>query len=132
MKKLLTIAMLLLAAQILVAGQPRLVKATLEPVEVSPGGTIKLYIEFTGSSSDLKEVYLTVREYPWDYPKIPLTPVKGKKNVWADDGQLPYETPAGTYHFDINAIDKKGKEIVSKGFEESETGKAGTIKMIVK
>ena len=46
------------------AAQPKLVKAWVEPEEAAFGDSINLYVGFSGSAKDLKEVYLTVREYP--------------------------------------------------------------------
>lgn len=126
---------LTLAMSILVscAGQPKLVKAYVEPEQASPGDLIKMYVQFTGSSQDLKEVYLTVREYPSEYPRIELysSPDDGQ-NLWSEDGEIPWEASPGSYHLDINAINKDGKEIISEGFEENWAGKAGTIVLQVK
>lgn len=119
--------MLFSIAVIAYAGQPKIKKTILEPEEAAAGDSIRLTIQFTGKHEDLKEVYLTVREYPYEYSKILLQPVEGKKNTWVVEETIPYEAPTGTYHLDVNAIDKDGNEIIEKGFENNSTGKAGTV-----
>jgi len=126
-KSLLILVAVFCVGQLAFAGQPKLVKAWVEPEEAAIGDSVKLYVEFTGSAKDIKEVYLTVREYPYDYPRIDLQPMGTKKNLWFKEGEIPYDAYSETYHLDINAFTKKGKEIVTKGFEENSTGKAGTI-----
>ena len=118
-------------ASLATAGQPKVIEAKISPEKATVGEKITVTVEFSGTAKDLKQVYLTVREYPYDGPTIVLRPVKGKKNIWSAEETVPYEAPAETFNLDINAVDKKGKEIVSKGFENNYTGKAGSVKLEV-
>ena len=113
------------------AAQPKLVDAKITPEKASVGDKVTVTVEFSGKAKDLKQVYLTVREYPYDGPTIVLKPVEGKKNVWTAEETVPYEAPAETFNLDITAVDKKGKEIVTEGFEDNYTGKAGSVKLQV-
>ena len=56
------------------ANQPKLIETMIEPEFVTPGDSIYISIQFTGKQSEMKEVYLTVREYPYDFPMIKLLP----------------------------------------------------------
>ncbi|MBN2091814.1 hypothetical protein JW964_19520 [candidate division KSB1 bacterium] len=135
MKKVIIMTLLMLAVlvQLIFAEQPKLKEAAVKPNEAAIGDTIKVTVEFTGVRKDIREVYLTVREYQYDYPRIPLAAdTTCKKNIWAMKGPIPNEAPPELFHLDITAIDKEGKEIVTKGFEQSYTGKAGTIELKVK
>ena len=110
----------------------QLLQAKIGVPKVLAGDDAPLSVEFSGKRTDLKEVYLTVREYPDMYPRIPLKlDPASNKNRWIFTINVPYDAPPDTYHLDINAIDKDGKEIVTKGFETNETGKAGTIELKV-
>ncbi len=81
----------------------------------------------------MKEVYLTVREYPYDFPMIKLLPKENSDmNLWADDLVIPYDAYPGEYHLDINAFTNSGEEIVTEGFEDNSTGQTGTIIVKVK
>ena len=80
MKKALSfLVALFVMTQLSFAAQPKFVKSWTEPEEVGSGKTVTATVEFTGSQKDLKEVYLTVREYPYDYHNIYLKPIEGKK-----------------------------------------------------
>ena len=125
--------MVLIAAPICFADQPKLVTSAIEPDSVAAGQFVKISVEFSGTKEDLTEVYLTVREYPEDFPKIPLHTAEGEeKSLWAEEGEVPWDAPMGTVHLDINALDKDGKEVVSEGFEDNDTGRAGTIELNIK
>ena len=113
------------------AGQPEFVEATITPDVAAIGDTVSVTVEFTGEAEDMEKVYLTVREYPYDGPIIPLRPVGGDKNVWAVEDTVPYDAPAETFNLDITALDKEGKEIVTPGFEDNRYGKAGSVKIEV-
>jgi hypothetical protein len=129
----LTLLLVIILIQFSYAEQPKLKEAAVKPTEAAIGDTIKVVVEFTGVQKDIREVYLTVREYQYDYPRIPLVAdTTCKKNIWAMKGPIPDEAPPELFHLDITAIDKEGKEIVTKGFEQSYTGKAGTIELKVK
>lgn len=124
---------LLLCSLMACASQPKLMKATVEPEEASPGDLLTMSVQFSGTSDDLQAVFLTVREYPSEYPRIELYPTgTSAENLWSEDAEVPWEATPGTYHLDVNAIDKKGKEIVTKGFEDNWAGKAGTIVVKIK
>ena len=115
------------------ASQPQLVETMIEPEFAAPGDSIYLSIQFTGKPSDIKKVYLTVREYPYDFPMIKLLPKeKSDLNLWADGLLIPYEADPGEYHLDINAFLDSGEEIITEGFENNSTGKTGTIILNVK
>lgn len=133
MKKVaLTLSALFLIASLAMAGQPKLVKASITPTKAAIGDSVKVKVEFTGKQSALKQVYLVVRGYEYDTDAIVLKPQAGtKKSIWVADQIIPYEAPAETFHLDVNAIDKKGKEIVTKGFENNSTGKAGSVELTV-
>ena len=132
-KVLIMLIALVMSILISCASQPKLVKAYVEPEQASPGDLIKMYAQFTGSAKDLKAVYLTVREYPSEYPRIDLYPGTGDdQNLWSEDGEIPWEASPGMYHLDVNAIKKDGEEIVSEGFENNWAGKAGTIVLQIK
>ncbi len=112
--------------------QPTVKSATITPTEVTPGDTVTMEIEFSGKTSDLKEVFFRVREFPNEAPARNLQPAKNRKgNVWVLVSEVPYEAPAQTYHLDVTAIDKDGEEIVTKGMEEQSTGKAASVTMKV-
>ena len=134
MKKLIIIAVLIMCIPLVVsAKQPKLKSATIEPKIAATGDTVKIAVEFTGKVKDIKELSFIVREYPYDYPRTYLTPVKkSKKNIWLVQGPVPWDAYAQTYHLDLKAIDKKGKEIITKGFEKQTTGRTGTIEFKVK
>ena len=134
MKTALFITILLSLSLLMSCGsQPQLVKATVEPELVSPGDQVNFQVKFTGKKEDMKQVYLTVREYPYDFPMIPLDPDNSSsENVWKSTGDVPYEAYPGEYHLDINAFLKDGKEVVTQGFEDNTTGKAGSILVKVK
>ena len=132
MKKSAFILVALLLLTSLVAAKPELVQASISPEKASVGDKVKVSVEFTGKKADLKQVYLTVREYPYDGPTIVLKPIEGgKKNIWVAEQNVPYDAPAETFNLDITAVDKKGNEIVTKGFEDNSFGKAGSVKLVV-
>ncbi len=131
-KTILTFVALFLITGMAMAKQPKLVKATITPSKASIGDSVQVKVEFTGKKSDLKQVYLVVRGYEYDTDAIILQPDENsKKNIWVAEQVIPYEAPAEVFNLDINAIDKKGKEIVTKGFENNSTGKAGTVELTV-
>jgi len=134
MKKLIIIAVLIMCIPLVVsAKQPKLKSATIEPKVAATGDTVIIAIEFTGKVKDVKEVSFIVREYPYDFPRTYLTPVKkSKKNIWKLVGPVPWDAYAQSYHLDLRALDKKGKEIVTKGLEKQSTGRTGTIELKVK
>lgn len=133
MRNILLIAVaLLVATSFLFAEQPKLVDAKIEPTTASAGDSVKIVVEFTGKKDDLKKVFLTVREYPDEGPTIYLKPCEDcKKNVWEMAQRVPWDAPAETFHLDITAVDKDGKEVVTKGFENNYTGKAGSVTLKV-
>jgi hypothetical protein len=115
------------------ASQPKLVETMIEPELAAPGDSIYLSIKFTGMHTDMKEVYLTVREYPDDFPMIKLLPKeKSDLNLWTNELVIPYDAYPGEYHLDINAFKNGGEEIITEGFENNSTGKTGTIIVKVK
>jgi len=134
MKKLFIIAVLILCVPLIVsAKQPKLKSATIKPEVAATGDTVKITVEFTGKAKNIKEVSFIVREYPYDYPRTYLThDKKSKKNIWILEGPVPWDAYAQSYHLDLRALDKKGKEIVSEGLEKQSTGRTGTIELKVK
>jgi hypothetical protein len=113
--------------------QPKLINAQVEPELAAVGDSIMLNVIFSGSKDDLKGVYLTVREHPYDYPMIRLFPDdRSEKNEWSLKIRVPYDAYAAKFHLDINAFDKEDHEIISEGFENNSTGKAGTILLEIK
>ncbi len=134
MKTIFLIAAILsLSLLISCSSQPKLMQAVIEPELASPGASANVQVEFSGNKSEMKNVYLTVREYPYDYPMIELLPNdKSDSNSWSLDMPIPYEAYPGEYHLDINAFLQDGKEIITEGFEDNSTGKAGTILLKVK
>ena len=115
------------------SSQPKLVQTSIEPELLAPGESANVTVEFSGNQSDMKQVYLTVREYPYDFPMIELEADKSSNaNLWKLDMAVPYEAYPGEYHLDINALLKDGNEIITEGFETNSTGKAGSIIIKVK
>ncbi|MBN1998738.1 hypothetical protein JW935_14360 [candidate division KSB1 bacterium] len=133
MKKIIPVAFVLLFLKHLCfAGDIVLKEAKIEPSVISTGDTVRVSILFSGTVNDLKEVYLTVREYTEEYPWIPLEPdTTSAENFWSETGIIPDDASGLSFHLDINAVDKDGEEIVTQGFEDSATGKAGTIEVYV-
>ena len=134
MKKLFFIAVLIMFIPLVVsAKQPKLKSATIEPKVAATGDTVTITVEFTGKAKSIKEVSFIVREYPYDYPRTWLThDKKEKKNIWKLVGPIPWDAYAQSYHLDIRALDKKGKEIVTKGLEKQSTGRTASIEFKVK
>ncbi len=133
MKNLLLITLaLLVATSFVFAGQPTVVEATIDPATASAGDSVKISVEFTGKKADVKKVFLTVREYPDEAPTFYLKACeKSDKNVWGSAQRVPWDAPAEKFHLDVTAIDKDGKEIVTKGYENNYTGKAGSVTLKV-
>jgi hypothetical protein len=124
---------LLMGLLIACSGQPKLMQATVEPEIASPGESITLQVQFSGTYTDMKNVYLTVREYPYDYPMIELSPDMSETgNRWKKEVTVPYDANNGEFHLDINAFVRSGEEIISDGFENNSTGKTGTIILKIK
>ena len=134
MKKLSLIVLVAMSLPfVLSAKQPELKTATIVPTEAATGDTVKITVEFTGKATDIKEVSFIVREYPYDYPRTYLTLDKAsKKNIWMLQGPVPWDAYAQSYHLDLRALDKDGKEIITKGFERQSTGRTGSIEFKVK
>ena len=134
MKKLILVAVLIMCIPlVLSAKQPKLKSATIEPKIAATGDTVAVVVEFTGKAKDIKEVSFIVREYPYDYPRTYFThDKKEKKNIWQLVGPVPWDAYAQSYHLDVRALDKKGKEIVTKGLEKQSTGRTATIEFKVK
>jgi hypothetical protein len=132
MRTLVAVGFLLLTVCLALAEQPKVVQTTISPQKASVGNSVKVTVEFTGKPSDIQKVYLVVRGYEYDTDPYPLKPAaKTDKNIWSVKEPVPYNAPAETYHLDINAMDKNGDEIVTKGFETNSSGKAGSVKLTV-
>jgi len=132
-RTILMILSVLLFAGLAFAGQPSVKEATIAPKELSVGDSVTMVVEFTGKKSDIKEVFGYAREYPYDSPRITLMPAEtGKKNTWHLSTTIPWDAPSETYHLDFTAIDKDGKEIVSKDMPETAIGKTFTLVLTVK
>ncbi|HPG41738.1 MAG TPA: hypothetical protein PLP19_20790 [bacterium] len=130
MKKILVVlSLFLLIATTVFAKQPKFKEATMIPQAAAPGDSVTLTVEFTGKIKEISKVFLTVREHPYDAPQFILQPDKSqkKKNIWMLKTIVPWDAPSESVNLDITAIDKKGKEIVSKGLENQATGKAGSV-----
>ncbi len=130
-KTALILVVLFTLASLATAAQPKLVEAKITPEKAAVGDKVTITVEFTGKAKDLKQVYLTVREYPYDGPTIVLKPVEGKKNIWTAEENVPYDAPAETFNLDITAVDKKGNDIITEGFENNYTGKTGSVQLEV-
>jgi hypothetical protein len=132
-RTILAMLILLCFAVAIYAGQPKLVKAEIKPAVAEPGETVKMTIELTGKANDLKEVSFVIREYLYDQPRRYLSPLKdSKKNVWVLEETVPYDAPYDIFHLDVRALDKKGKEVVSEGLEDNETGRTAAVKFEIK
>ncbi len=133
MKKIVLISvMVLLVAGMAFAGQPKLVKATINPEKASIGEKVTITTEFTGKASDIQSITVTVREYPYDAPEIILeNDVATDKNIWTASMKIPQDAPNEAFNLDIKAIDKNGKEIVTKEYEKNYWGKTGSVKLTV-
>ncbi len=135
MKKILVVLFLsLLISVTAFAKQPELKEATMVPQAAAPGDSVTVTVEFTGKHKDIHKVFLTVREHPYDAPQFSLLPDKSqkKKNIWMLKTIVPWDAPSECVNLDITAIDKKGKEIISKGLESQTTGKAGSVTFEIK
>jgi len=135
MKKVLVVlSLLLLIATTVFAKQPKLKEATMIPQVAAPGDSVTVTVEFTGKHRDIQKVFLTVREHPYDAPQFSLLPDKSQKknNTWILKTIVPWDAPSESVNLDITAIDKKGKEIVTKGLENQTTGKAGSVAFEIK
>lgn len=132
-KQFLFTLSILFVAGIALADQPKVKVAKIEPAVATVGDTVKMVVEFTGKQKDLKEVSFIVREFQYETPRYYLKADKNsKKNRWILMQPIPYEAPSQVYHLDLRALDKDGKEIVTKGYEKQVTGKAGSVKLEIK
>ncbi|MDZ7722251.1 MAG: hypothetical protein U5R06_05330 [candidate division KSB1 bacterium] len=130
--KSIVMSLLLFTSVFAFAGQPELVQATTTPDTVSIGDSVTVAVEFTGKPSDLDKVYLVVRGHEYDTQPFYLQPRESlDQNVWTAREPVPYNASAAVYHLDINAIDKGGKEIVTEGYKDNVSGKAGSIDLTV-
>lgn len=129
MKKLFGMAsLLIILLGVANAAQPLLLSTNVQPAVAAPGDTVKMQIEFSGKAEEIRDVIVTVREYPNDAPKFQLKPSnKEGKNIWQHKTIVPWDAPTQDFHLDICATDKSGKEIVSKGCEDNYNGRTGTI-----
>ena len=132
MKQTLVLLCLFIMTQVVLAGQPKLVSASATPETAAPGDTVSFVIEFKGETKDIESVVLTVREYPYDGPRVPLEPKdKESKSVWVAQGPVPYDAPLETYHLEIAAKTSDGKEIIGKEHKDNTWGKTGVIVLSV-
>jgi hypothetical protein len=113
------------------AAQPTVKSYKIEPTVASPGDSVRVQIEFSGIADSVKSVRVIVREYPDDAPRFELKPLNAQ-NTWGFATLVPWDAPIQYFHLDIKAVAKNGAEIVSPGFENNYTGKAGTIEFQVK
>jgi GH15 family glucan-1,4-alpha-glucosidase len=115
------------------AGQPEVKEATITPTELGVGDSVKIVVEFTGEKGNIKEIFGYAREYPYDSPRITLFQDEdSKKNIWKVAATVPWDAPSETFHLDFTAVDKEGKEIVSKDMPETAIGKTFTLILTVK
>lgn len=132
MKRIVVLLCVFILSQLALAGQPELVSASATPETAAPGDKVSFVIEFKGETKDMESVVLTVREYPYDGPRVPLEPKdKESKNVWVAEGPVPYDAPLETYHLEIAAKTADGKEIISKEHKDNRWGKTGVIVLTV-
>ncbi|MBD3375080.1 hypothetical protein GF406_08605 [candidate division KSB1 bacterium] len=133
MKRIAVLLCVFILSQLALAGQPELVSASATPETAAPGDTVSFVIEFKGETKDIESVVLTVREYPYDGPRVPLQPKeKESKSVWVAQGPVPYDAPLETYHLEIAAKTADGQEIISKEHKNNTWGKTGVIVLTVK
>lgn len=123
----------LVASVLAFASQLEVISAKVVPSEVSAGESIQFVLEFSGKTSDIKEVIGQVREYPYEGPRIVLQPDKSsEKNLWILKSTVPFEAPSETFHIDFTAVGKDGKEIVTENLEKTAIGKTATAVLTVK
>ncbi|UCE05872.1 MAG: hypothetical protein JSW07_20150 [bacterium] len=118
------------------AGQLALQDIIVEPKEVVPGDDAKIFVVLKASKSKVASVVATVREVP-DF-SFSLNnegkdgDEKAGDNVWSYQVMVPWEADAGIYHLDISVRDKDGNEIIARGLEQRNTGRSGSIEVIIK
>jgi len=109
---------------------------SIKPSTVDPGDNTLIIVELKGSITKVANVTATVREYP--ELTIPLNDngesgdKKAGDNTWTFEMPVPWEAPAGTYHFDISVYDVSGNEVITKGFEQQTTGRSGSMELTIK
>lgn len=133
MKKIIALfALTLLAVFTIIAAEPGLKEVKIDKEVYKPGESVSVSIEFTGKATEIQSVELFSREYRYDAPKMMMQLLGDGKNIWVLKADLPYDAPLGTYHVEIKALDKDGKEIVSNDCANCTFGKTGVFKFEVK
>lgn len=132
MKKSAVLTVLLLMFTLSLAfAKVELKSAQIKPTSAAPGDTVCVRVEFTGEPDAVKSVVIMVREYPYDAPKFRLKKT-ADQSVWTLKTVVPWDSPVQSFHLDIGAIDKNDIEVITSGFENNETGKAGSLTFEVK
>ena len=129
MKKLPSIICLMGLSFLTLANSPEIENINVSKNEFSPGDSITVTIEFSGEPTDISSVELFSREYYYDAPELKMQQLEDK-NVWILKGNVPYDTPSGTHHLEIQALNKEGEEIVDQ-CSECEYGKTGVVEIKV-
>ena len=127
MKKLFLITFFLGFTTFTMGNNPEIKDISLSKETYSPGDSITISVEFTGDASAVSSVELFSREYYYDAPELKMQQMEDK-NVWLLKGNVPYDTPPGTHHLEIKALNKNGKEIVDQ-CNECSYGKTGVIEL---
>ncbi|MBN2028931.1 hypothetical protein JW824_01690 [bacterium] len=124
-----------IACMIGCASQLAVRQMMVDPPTVNVGSQAKIMVVFTGPKNAVSTVIATVRENPEMYFALNDEGQDGDEeagdNVWTYTVSVPWDAPADTYHLDIRARDQEGNEIITGGYEQQETGRSGTVEVIV-
>jgi len=131
MKKLIVV-LVMLCTSFTFAAKPKFVKAEIQPAAAKPGDAVKLVVEFSGNAQKIEKLKITVREYAYDTDPFYLEePDQENPNIWSLETEVPYDAPSGTIHLEIKAMDKKGREIVTKEYKNQTWGRTGLVKFTI-
>lgn len=118
------------------AGQLAIKQILTEPKEVTPGDNAKIFVMLKGAKDKAVKIVAVVREAPDMSFALNNEGKNGDEkagdHIWTTEVVVPWQANAGIYHLDFSVYDKEGNELISKGMEQSSTGRSGSIEVIVK
>ncbi len=128
MKKLYLFLGILLMASVVFAGQPKLKKIEVSPEKVKLGSELVINLSFSKKAGSISSIKLYNVEYPDMAPILELqqNPDAGK-NVWSITAPIPMDSPPGVFNWEIKALDKNDKEIVTEDCKDQMQGKTGKL-----
>ena len=128
MRRLSLFALLILMTTTALVAKPKIKNVRIEPTLMTPGGDVKIAIEFTGRDKDLKYVEIIPKQRD-KYDPIKLTrDPNTKKNIWSTKITVPLDAKKGYYELELKVTDRFGDEVVDRKFKKQKYGKAGLIK----